>query len=810
MKENINDPTFEEEIRMDEPEVSVGKSSRAETEETLDLSSLGEAGLDIADDDSYFADYRNSDEYGEDDVGLSFEADEVNEENCEIVYREAVRYLDTEGANVDLGILLLNRAAEFGSADASIALGKLYAEVSSPLYNKALTFEYFSRAVSQGKGYYYLGLCYNSGVGCEKDKEMAAKTFREGADRGEVDCLCALGICYEFGIGCDVDYEAAVELYTKAAAYDHATAINNLGGCYYYGHGVESDKSRATELFVRAAALGSSNAECRLGISCETGDGCPQDTAAAFAHYERAARDNNPIALYRMALCYDRGVGVDQNFAGAFSYYSRAAKAGYALAMHEAGMMLKSGRGTKKDANEAFGWFLKAAEAGIAKSEYEAANCYFDGEGTVKNHEYAFARFTKAFKLDPLNANAALKIGICYLRGFGTQKDENQAFEWFVKGTELSSRTSAYMLGECYYYGVGTEINKEMAVACYNKAMAYKHSYTAYTVRCILALAECCETGVGIAQDHARALSLYRMAAEFDNPDAAYMAGNAILRGIGIRAEYDAARLFFLHAARRQHIPSMLLLGLFSEEGKGTRVNMDDAKRWYMRTVSADMRITPGIYDFPNRYAEHAEHASQAKIEAQYRLGIFPAKVKSTVQDYMSAYEHLAVAAAMGHEEAGLEIARIYNLGGDLKAYYETRFSSAQGTEDPDKATVGFAINKLGDYFFEGKNLLSKNALNAARCYKLAAELGNVEGCYSYGWCLRHGAGVRENDAEAVKWLKLAADKGNANAAYSYALCCEEGSGTGVKNKREARSYYRKAASSGHVEAARRFLLISE
>ena len=119
-------------------------------------------------------------------------------------------------------------------------------------------------------------------------------------------------------------------------------------------------------------------------------------------------------------------------------------------------------------------------------------------------------------------------------------------------------------------------------------------------------------------------------------------------------------------------------------------------------------------------------------------------------------------------------------------------------------------MNKLGDAYFDGKSLVEKSKSAATRCYKIAAELGNVDASYSYGWCLRHGSGVRENDVEAVKWLKIAADKGNVNAAYSYGLCCEEGAGTGIKNKREARSYYRKAAAAGHAEAAKRYISLSE
>ena len=102
----------------------------------------------------------------------------------------------------------------------------------------------------------------------------------------------------------------------------------------------------------------------------------------------------------------------------------------------------------------------------------------------------------------------------------------------------------------------------------------------------------------------------------------------------------------------------------------------------------------------------------------------------------------------------------------------------------------------------EGRYILSD--------YKFSAELGMVDACYSYGWCLRHGVGVNENDAEAVKWLKIAADRGNSNAAYSYGLCCEEGAGTGIRNKREALYYYRAAAMSGHLEAAQRYMILSD
>ena len=169
----------------------------------------------------------------------------------------------------------------------------------------------------------------------------------------------------------------------------------------------------------------------------------------------------------------------------------------------------------------------------------------------------------------------------------------------------------------------------------------------------------------------------------------------------------------------------------------------------------------------------------------------------------------------MGHERAQTEMCKISVSGGDLKKYYESPFSREKavfpdGSATPDGQTLASTMNKLGDAFFDGKGMLKKNQSAAVRCYKIAAELGNIDAEYSYGWCLRHGAGVHEDATEAIKWLKLAADKGNSNAAYSFALCCEEGAGTGVKNRRDAITYYRKAAVLGHAEASARFTALTE
>jgi len=436
----------------------------------------------------------------------------------------------------------------------------------------------------------------------------------------------------------------------------------------------------------------------------------------------------------------------------------------------------------------------------------------------MKDSASAYSYYCKAFRSDDKNrADAAYKIGLCHLKGIGTTKNYEYAYEWFLKGARLGSTDSMYMLGECYFYGVGTAADPSLAVNCFIDAeeqIAKSGDESGRYCSLRLALAQCLEKGIGTEVDQKRARLLYKAAAESGRANAMYRMGYAVTYGIGMKAEYAGARNYFLRSARKGYAPAMLMMGIFSDQGRGVPKNKSDAQNWYLKVVNSEDEPRMTVYDFPERFAEELKLYTEAKIKAQYRYGMSLASHVKTIQSYVEAFEHISLAASMGYPPAHNEIAKIHSSGGDLHSYFEGPFfvpDSYVETSDSlySKPVLGEAMNKLGDTFFEGKNI-QKNEAAAARCYRFAAELGNIDASYSYGWCLRHGVGVRENDSEAIKWLKMAADKGNSNAAYSYGLACEEGSSTGVKNKREALYYYRMAAGAGHREAAERFLRLSE
>lgn len=691
----------------------------------------------------------------------------------------------------------LLRAAKGNYIPALIMLGDIFSQRCSDDHNPALSFEYYSRAAQQGsvEGLYKKGLALASGDGCPRDSVAAYECFLEGAKAKDPACLCSLGMCYEFGEGCECDYSRAFEYYTQAAERGYPAAINNLGGCYFYGHGVIRDRARAIELFERASAKGDRNAMARLGICYESGIECERDTRRAFGYYSDAAASGNSIAAYKAAMCCESGIGVEKSFSRAFYYYERAANLGHPDAMKRVADCLADGIGVDKDYWAAYKWYTKGAEAKVAECFLQMAHFSFKGIGTAKNYANAYHCYVKANELGADPEETALRIGICNLRGLGTQKNYSKALGWFKQASAHGSANGMFLCGECYMYGAGCERDTERAVKYYASAANAGHA------RAAVALGDCYVNGTGVKQSMAQALSLYKRAMTHDSAEAYYKAacvqdemgadmGNAVLPNL-------------FRSANKGYIPAVLFLGKLYDAGRGVPQNSEKAAEKYLKAISLGIEKRKILlFSLPERNKDEADIMHSASVDATYRLGMLKGRHARGVEEYTQAFEYLAGAAATGSHDAQAEVVRIYAEGGDLQNYFRSEVHSG----DPDPVAIANAMNKLGDAWYEGKPLISKNDRAAVKCYRVAAQMGQNDAAYSLGWCLRHGVGGKVDDAEAARWLKLAADNGNPHAAYSYGLCCEEGSGMDHPNIREAATYYRKAAAAGHIEAKKRHL----
>jgi len=67
----------------------------------------------------------------------------------------------------------------------------------------------------------------------EENKEFDAyEWFKKAADKGFTRSINSLGICYEHGIGVEKNWNEAIKLYEEAAEKGHIQSIFNLGYLY--------------------------------------------------------------------------------------------------------------------------------------------------------------------------------------------------------------------------------------------------------------------------------------------------------------------------------------------------------------------------------------------------------------------------------------------------------------------------------------------------------------------------------------------------------------------------------------------------
>jgi hypothetical protein len=96
-------------------------------------------------------------------------------------------------------------------------------------------------------------------------------------------------------------------------------------------------------------------------------------------------------------------------------------------------------------------------------------------------------------------------------------------------------------------------------------------------------------------------------------------------------------------------------------------------------------------------------------------------------------------------------------------------------------------------YFGEG---VAKDAIEAAKWFRKAAEKNHAKAQCALGNCCCSGEGVAKYYVEALKWYRKAAEKNYAGAEFRLGYCYREGEGV-AKNYAEAVKWFHRAAEHG-------------
>lgn len=97
--------------------------------------------------------------------------------------------------------------------------------------------------------------------------DLAVSHFKLASSHGHQSATYNLGICYEQGIGVEKNLKMALECYMIASSLGHAKALYNVG--VFHAHGLANlpkNRKAARQYFKEAAKLGVNEANQALGI----------------------------------------------------------------------------------------------------------------------------------------------------------------------------------------------------------------------------------------------------------------------------------------------------------------------------------------------------------------------------------------------------------------------------------------------------------------------------------------------------------------------------------------------------------------
>ncbi|MFQ5570218.1 MAG: serine/threonine-protein kinase [Rhodothermales bacterium] len=178
--------------------------------------------------------------------------------------RQAEAALSAE--NYTEALALFHQAAERGSAEAKLQLGKLYGTGQGVPQNFVEAATWMLQAAEQGnaEAQFLLGLMYKNRRGALQSDTEAVRWLRAAADQGYAMAQYNLGLMYREGRGVEKNDEEALQWYLKAAEQGHANAQFNAGRMYWRGEGTTRNDEQALRWYRKAAEQGHTRAQRAL------------------------------------------------------------------------------------------------------------------------------------------------------------------------------------------------------------------------------------------------------------------------------------------------------------------------------------------------------------------------------------------------------------------------------------------------------------------------------------------------------------------------------------------------------------------
>jgi TPR repeat protein len=359
--------------------------------------------------------------------------------------------------------------------------------------------------------------------------------------------------------------------YTPA---DAATAACELGKLLEQGWdegGVSPAPARALVWYRFAVRLGCAEAAYRLGDAYRRGVGTLSCPRRAVELYRLAAELGDERGQFALAVCLERGIGAEADLSEATRLYALAADNGYAPAQNNLGGCYEHGRGVAMNQLTAVEWYTRAAASGLPESVCRLGLCYEYGRGVSADMGKAVSLYRTAAEAD--HPYAYYRLGLCYDHGV----NEEPVPPPEAMATHLTTR----------YEERARDAEKEADSARREEPRDVLLPDYALTHDEEIPSAETEKDELCIPADPARAVRLYRKAAEGGIPEANYALYLCLRDGRGVPPNEALSLTHLILAAEKGHIQASCELGLLYMEGNICPQDQARAVTCFTRAVEA-------------------------------------------------------------------------------------------------------------------------------------------------------------------------------------------------------------------------------
>lgn len=315
----------------------------------------------------------------------------------------------------------------------------------------------------------------------------------------------------------------------------------------------------------------------------------------------------------------------------------------------------------------------------------------------------------------------------------------------------------------------------------------------------------CLKDGLGVSADPGRAFEYFQSAAELGNPEAMNALGMAFLDGSGTKSDPTKALEWFERAAERGVPSAMGNLGTMYARAQGVPKNLDKAREWYQRAIDAgDSAARENLEILAASDEENLETPQTAAPSRQNSEESQPCSEVDPVEGELNKV--LPFNAAIEKANAGDAYAQAI-----LSFYYGLGYKTDKNTELSAEYAIKSAsqghplgIYRLGTMRQTGegmeKNEAQGHALKAKAFDGLNKMAGDPYAITALGIMLFRGEGVAQNRPEAARLYRLAADMGYGPAQFNFSACLMAGQGV-QKNPEAGQSYWRAAFNQSYPPA---------